>query len=213
MRISHRHKFLFLSKPRSGSTSVRTMLAKHSDVICNHKDQPEPGFHPHLNWRATLNLFESQGWDYSSYFSFTTLRNPWELAVSYYSFFKPDFKGRYNFVPNHDPDQPMAFKTWLFEGKTWDIGNRVWRKDIGAPGIGAFAFDENSSQRVDAIYPIERMDELATALSERIGARIKSKHINRSVRDADYRSHFDPESVDRVAKIFAKDIELGHYQF
>ena len=189
------------------------MLDPVSDVVCNVKDQPEPGFHPHLNWRAATELFEGRSWSFSEYFSFTTLRNPWELAVSYYSFFKPDIGGRYSFMPGYVSEQPMEFKTWLFEGKTWDIGRRQWRADIGGPGIAPFAFDDDGQQKLDEIYPVERMGELAADLSERLGSTLKPRHTNRSARDADYRTYFDAEAEGRVAVVFAKDIELGGYEF
>jgi hypothetical protein len=189
------------------------MLSAHSDIICNRKDEPGPGFHPHLNWKGVDQLFVNNGWDLSVYFSFTTLRNPWELAVSYYSFFKPDVKGRYNFMPNYNAELLMPFSDWVFKGKTWNIGERRWRDDIAGCGIESFAFDPAGQQRVSEIYAIEKIDLLADTLSERIGTRLRPQHINKSSRRSDYREYYDGASQERIAELFSKDIELGGYEF
>lgn len=213
MRTSHRHKFVFLSKPRTGSTSVRRMLNQYSDVICDRRGQPESGFHPHLNWEAATELFVEKGWDFSSYFSFATLRNPWGLTVSFYSFFKPDAVGRYNFMSNYDETTSMPFTEWVQAGRTWNIAKKSWRKDISGFGIEAFAFDSEGKQRVDEIFPIEEIDGLAEVISEIVQEKILPKHVNKSDRASDYRKYYDLESRDRVAQLFTKDIEIGGYDF
>ncbi|WP_367268204.1 sulfotransferase family 2 domain-containing protein [uncultured Thiohalocapsa sp.] len=80
MRISHQHRFVFLSNPQSGSTSIRIALDPYSDI----KSSTEFPYHHHTNARRLKEHFLKQGWDWNSYFKFTTVRNPWDRMVARY---------------------------------------------------------------------------------------------------------------------------------
>lgn len=85
MRISHKHKFIFIAIPKCGSTSIRRVLEPFSELKqmvadpfawnCWHARPPQVKKH-----------FDEQGWEWDKYFKFTFTRNPWSRGVSMYHY-------------------------------------------------------------------------------------------------------------------------------
>jgi hypothetical protein len=86
-RISHKYKFIFFSYPKTGSTSVRSILDKYSDISATtyNKRTPENPFYSHITAVETKKIFKQKGWDYDSYFKFIFVRNPFSRMVSLYN--------------------------------------------------------------------------------------------------------------------------------
>jgi len=96
MRISHKHKFIFLSKPKCASESIREKLNKFSDI----KSEGKYPYHHHTTAFELRMHFNAMGWNWDEYFSFTTIRNPWDMIVSLYHYGKPDKNGLYFYEKN-----------------------------------------------------------------------------------------------------------------
>lgn len=86
MRILHKYKFVYLSKPRCASTTIRSLLDKYSGII---SDDSGPYYH-HTTAKDLKKHFQKMGWNWDDYYKFITIRNPWDLLVSCYHFGKPD---------------------------------------------------------------------------------------------------------------------------
>ncbi|CAA0327666.1 conserved hypothetical protein [Alteromonas infernus] len=56
MRISHKNKFIWISKPKTGSTSFRNLLDEFSDV--NSTDSGL--FHHHIKLNDLMKVFEEK---------------------------------------------------------------------------------------------------------------------------------------------------------
>ena len=57
MRISHKHKFIFIAVPKTGSTSVRSIIDPYSDITSvNDKNSPYKHHTTALNLKKFLNL-------------------------------------------------------------------------------------------------------------------------------------------------------------
>jgi hypothetical protein len=60
---------------------------------------------------------------------------------------------------------------------------------------------------------VETMQNCYDAIAKRLGiATTPLDHANRS-RRGDYRDYYDQETIDGVAKIYARDLELFGYDF
>ena len=86
MRISHSHKFIFLANPRTGSTSVRSVLNNYSDIKSVHITETTKSFpfYHHISARELKNIFEKRCWDWDGYRKFCIVRNPYDRVVSLY---------------------------------------------------------------------------------------------------------------------------------
>ena len=130
MRVLFSKKLIFISKPRCGSTSVRTILNNYIDPEYNDfavdKAGQKPGYHPHITAPCLLNqLTKDFKVDLSDFKIFTITRNPLDMLSSYYRFFKPDINGKYNYQKGHI-DQLEDFHKWLGNGSV-NIGAE-WKK-------------------------------------------------------------------------------------
>ena len=101
MIISHKHKFIFYKPLKVGGSSIEVNLLKHcgpediltgSDIV---EEQQRHGYthrnvfnsdgitHFHMHTGPELLKLITQN-DWSDYFKFSAVRNPWDLCVSYF---------------------------------------------------------------------------------------------------------------------------------
>ena len=215
MRISHKKKFIFLSNPKSGSETIRGILNKISKVKIDHH-QEIPGFEsfcsanlrhtaltPHLPATVVRDFFDFKGWDWNSYFKFTSIRNPWDKLVSAYHYGKPDKANRYYWENNYNPSGGISdFKNWLVE------------KGIRFYPITYFAYDfDQKNCLIDEIIRMEDFDIVLPELLKKIGVSIYTVPKTNVTKHKPYSSFYDNETIDLVAKKFNIDIEIGNYTF
>ena len=162
-----------------------------------------------LNKQTKSNIYLSE------YFSFTTIRNPWDRVVSAFKYQKCDKNGYPFYHPDYDKN---TAKQYSFSEFLKIIHDKDYWCGIGIPNIKYFCFDENNNQLVTKIYPIE------TLTKEMIESDIKKyngKHYNVSeiphlnmTKKVDYRTYYIEQwMIDKVREIYKKDIELGGYEF
>lgn len=62
MRISHKHKFIWVSKPKTGSTSYRKLL----DPFCEVVSSDSGDYYHHSSMQSIIKTFTKNGWDFDS---------------------------------------------------------------------------------------------------------------------------------------------------
>jgi hypothetical protein len=93
MRISHKKKFVFIAIPKTGSTTIRRVLDKYSDVFSSGSKQDKNYEH------SSLKLLQ-KNYDIKNYTSFCFVRNPFELSVSTYFYYLKMIKYWNNVPPS-----------------------------------------------------------------------------------------------------------------
>jgi hypothetical protein len=225
LRISHKNKFVFLSKPKCASTTIRKKLDKYSDIISSG-NQP---YHHHTTALKLKIHFSKMGWDWNNYFKFITLRNPWDMLVSFYHYAKPDINGIYFWEEaragiKRDPDNLIPFEQWVLSKdikkshhallyKDGKFHENIWTNDFSFFTLNNFILDENGSSLVDYIVKVENLKKDLKIAFDEIGIpfrwirkRNKSKHKH-------YKQYYSSETKKIIEKEFQYDIEIGEYEF
>ncbi|MEG4217486.1 sulfotransferase family 2 domain-containing protein [Microcoleus sp. Pol14C6] len=201
MRISHHHKFIYISKPKSASESIRQALDAHSDIFSD-EDFYSPYYH-HTTLRQLKKHFNDMGWDFNSYFKFTSLRNPWDMAVSLYFYNKVDINGLafWHNSPDYKPQQLMSFKEWVLKE------NMAWFHTLQN-----FILDENGNNMVDYVVRVENLNCDLDLVASQLGIKLNCPHLNKTSHKK-YSEYYDEQTKEMIAKVFKFDIEYGGYEF
>ena len=201
MRISNKYKFIFLSNPKTGSESLRKMLDPYTDIYSNNINH-------HYNIEKTISLLNTKDLDYKNYFIFGFIRNPWERAVSYYVYSKPDDKCRGYWENNYNEDKQYIynFNDWV----KYHIDNN--RPFYGLPSIKDF-FYINNNICVDKIYKIEDIKDTITNINNKLNINIsKIEYINKTDRKH-YSLYYNYYSYEIIKNLLEFDIKYGDYKF
>lgn len=224
MRISHKHRFIFISKPRCASTTVREILNPLSDIISKNV----PPFHHHATALELKTFFKETGWLWSEYYVFTTVRNPWDMMVSYYEKFQPDINGIYNYEKErfgikYHPNNLISFEDWILKGHTYHrlkVENRALIKNVWTKGFSKLTLantinDEKNKSLVNRIIKTEDLESGLNDVFNEIGLREKPdglKRLNSTTRKY-YRSYYNDLTREKIEKEFVSDIKYGSYTF
>jgi|TARA_B110000305_G_scaffold159150_1_gene176017 hypothetical protein len=185
MRISHKHKFVFISVPKTGSTSVRSIIDPYSDILSvNNRNSP------YKHHTTALNLkkhFKSKGWDWNSYFKFSVARNPWDRRVSSWAYRLKKGEHNYNEFKDFVTCRPSTPQTnWLF--------------------------NESGNSLMDYIFKLEDPNGMNKVFERLSIPKVKLPHKNRNGHKH-YTEYYDDETRQIVAEKYAKDIEYFNYEF
>jgi hypothetical protein len=204
--ISHRKRFIFVHIPKTGGTSVAAALAGHGTFL-QGKHNFDSLYFKHATARDVKRMM---GDEFARYFRFTVVRNPWDWAVSSYTFnrglHRPFIRHTAHEVVGYVPEfaRDWTFKHWL----------RWWIDSFG-PLQSAMLTDEAGQLLVDEVI---RFEEMAArfpplCLKLRIWPR-RLPHVNKTLaREHAYPAYYDDESREWVAQHFAEDIERFGYRF
>jgi hypothetical protein len=224
MRISHKRKFVFLSNPKCGSSSIRRLLNPVTDI--KGEDHPKkPLVMMHIHADALKSYFEHEdykgksvdSWD--NYYKFTTIRNPFKKMVSQYFFSRPDKDFLPYYHPDHDATSPFrhGFNDWL----------KHTTQGHGLPSYNYFCCDHSSGELLlDKVFKIEEINEvLPSALLENCGLEIESiPHLNPDYKksgatsrhmswNGDYYQLYNKKSISIIEDLYSSDLETFNYEF
>ena len=156
------------------------------------------GENRHFSNREYIDHF---GNEYNKYFTFSTIRNPWDRMVSMYFFGKQKEK---HFVRGFD-----SFNKWiqyflsgsLKEKRHWSQFD--WLKD------------HNNEINIDFICRFETLGKDWETLCEIAGIKYKKlPFINKTIgKKKNYRKYYNNRSKELVAQTYREDIETFGYTF
>ncbi len=198
MRLSDKYKFVFISNPRCGSTSMRRLLDPYSDIQSIKFPKTDWKNHHAPASRVAAGM-RRMGRDPDEYLFITTIRNPWDRVYSIYKF------GRINSASVwHSAAVSAASLDEFVLNVATDERLRLYPLSTVMAGVGAKI--PNEIIRLEDITA--KMPPLIEALT---GEAQKIPHIN-GVKGGAYRDAYNDEYViARVGEIFASDIEAGGY--
>ena len=230
MIICHQHRFIFLKTSKTAGTSIEIALSKFcgdGDIITPiskpdemiRRDLGYPGpqnyaapfweynvkdlfrlivknrkkkrYYNHIPAERVRQSIPAEIWD--TYYKFCFVRNPWDRLVSYYYWFH---KGK---------DRP-TFSEYIKSEVPLTLIKR---------GYEIYTIDDEVV--VDGVYRYEDLEAAIEDLSVRLNLpsvpvlpNAKSSHRTDK---RHYREVYTEEEREKVAKLFAKEIQLFQYSF
>lgn len=207
MIISHRHRFVFVAVPKTGTHSVREALRVHlgpEDMeqarLFIEKKFPIPELaaigHGHLSFEQVRPFLGEEA--FQNYFKFAFVRNPFDRFVSYCAF-ATSRTGAFQ----QDPRGVM--RHFLFTAPPH--GHMVFQPQH------SFLTAPDGQVQANYIGRVEEMQASFDAICDRIG--IPSTRLSKvnSSRRGRYRDYYDQQLIKGVERIYARDLELFGYEF
>ncbi len=206
MVISHKHRFVFIEIPHTGSHSISEQLVKHY------------GGKPILRKHANVTQFLAQATkEERGYFKFATVRNPLDTATTDYSKLKNNHKGQFTeeaaliengghvtkdhlrefrFIQDNDADFPAFFRK--FRAKLYNnwflLGERHFDYVIKFEDLQGGFSEVLSRIGIEQIEPIP--------------------HVNRTKgKEGSYEDFFAPEIRQLAASCYGPFMEKWGYDF
>lgn len=206
MMISHEHRYVYIEVPRTGSSAVRREL------------QEMYGAEPILRKHATYRDFLRQASDEEkTYFAFSGIRNPLDVAVTRYVHLKGNVKDHFT--------DPWSVKVRNSLASRIERRIFAWVQRTDAT-FGEFLkrwyllpYDTWTSldhQGIDMVLRFEHLhDDFAEAL-RRIGLEpVRPLPVVNATpgREPDFESYYTPEAARRAVWVFGPYMEQWGYRF
>lgn len=207
MIISHRHRYLFVELPRTGSTAIRRELRDLYDG--------EPILHKHATYEEFLRQASD---DEKHYFVFSGIRNPLDDAVSRYFKLKTDHNRRMSDPlrrPKHKPllKRVLDRRVFGFVQKT-DANFATYFMRYYVLPYDRWA--SLSHRRFDYIIRFENLADDFEQVLRNIGIEPKRRlpAVNTTARRGrDFTTYYPPHTWARARRVFGPYMERWGYSF
>ena len=209
MLISDDRRMLFVHIPKTGGASIEQLLRESCP------DARSPGKQRHARMRRILKQYP----ELSGYWSFGFVRNPWARMVSWYSMIDT-WNHRWGPASGRAQDQQ-----W---GSTRD-GNPLWRAVAEYADFDEFilrgtaeherlampqvAYLVDGDQRADFIGRTERLADDMRVVQRELGLPPLDIPRRNTTSHGSYRDYYSPAARDRIAQVYAADVETFDYEF
>jgi hypothetical protein len=215
MLISHKHKFITIDIPKTGTRSLRETLSSLNvlDIVGKPEDKV---FYHHGNALKCKKGLESIGLNFSDYFSFCVVRNPWERYLSFFKYYKE--KGEEYL---RTTDYSKWAKPRILQGKFASnlFANKDEQKILQTiihtyTNQTKYYTNENQEIIVSHIARFENLQKEFNYFCKTIGLdQIKLLHSNKSVTQISCSDIYNQELIDLVAEKEQCVIKLKNYQY
>lgn len=90
MLISHKHKFITIDIPKTGTRSMRISLEPLGilDIIGGPHSTKDNPFEQHGSAISAKKQFNQNKWNWQEYYKWIIVRNPWARYFSFFKYFK-----------------------------------------------------------------------------------------------------------------------------
>jgi hypothetical protein len=208
MLISHKHKFVFISIPKTGSTSVRNSLSQYGDVFSS-SDTKSP-LYLHIKAKDLKKYFIENKWNWNEYYKFAFVRNPWDSIISQYYY-------KLNFINREKLDLPynknFMINCKLLKRKCKNFHEAVQLNLLTFENQVSWTIDDEGKNLINFIGRFENINQDFETICQQIGLpETKLKHQNKT-EHLNYCEYYDEKSIEIVRKNLKEDIEAFNYAF
>lgn len=209
--ISYSHRFIFVHVPKSAGTSINRALdpfAHRTEHLLVNRLLAAVGihvnhytYHKWKRFRRHATAREARrhlpARVYHGFFKFAFVRNPWDRMVSQYHYIlRKTSHHRHKLVKSLG-----GFEAYL---KFEITRNKPLQKD--------FVTDARGRLLVDFVGRFERLADDFASICNAIGIEAELPHACRTSH-TNYRSYYDPRTIELVASHFGEDVDFFGYTF
>lgn len=222
MLISHKHKFITIDIPKTGTKTLRETFLPviPIDVIGNPGDYLDD-FYQHSTVNACERGFKKRGWDFNQYTTFSTLRNPWERYISFLMY-KINKGNEYKNATEEELKNWKPLKRLQGKecGRVFDNFNRnevEFLKFIikTNPSQDNYVLDSNDEIAIDFLGNLEDYNNHFYKFCDAVGITSipKLKHSNKSSYKKPHTEYYTQELIDMVAEKEKWVIDKFNYKY
>jgi hypothetical protein len=202
-RIQHEYQAIFIHIPKTAGTSITEELKK----LPKKHENLSPKLSKHAKAWEVRALLGKELWD--NYFTFSFVRNPWDLMVSSYHWWlqkavnMKQYSGHVKKIQNKG-----NFREFLRS----KYGQKMINERYG--DLYDWLADPKTGRRIiDYVGSVESLQEDWQHICRRLGIEPGSVGQHNPTRRDDYREYYDDKSKDLVAQRFARSIREFGYEF
>lgn len=213
--LSLEKKLLFIHVPKTGGNSVQNILSDYSEDKIVSENELQDGVerfevkskYPGLTKHSTLWEYKAaiEPDVYKSLYIFSTIRNPWDMMISYY--FSPNM-GVTEWDRNDFIKLLKKTPTLDYYIQEFSLLRRFMYKlglDIDKSG--------KLDKDIDFLMRVENLNEDFKHVCNEIGVTYKELPVRNKSSRKHYSTYYDEELVEKVAKKFHKEITFGRYVY
>ncbi|QFU77695.1 chondroitin 4-O-sulfotransferase [Halioglobus maricola] len=188
------HKALFIHVPKSAGRSVVRGMFDVKSVE-----------HAPADWYQQLDPDK-----YRRYFKFTFVRNPWDRALSAYTYLHKGGSAASE-EDSHWSEFVRSFESFDAFVLDWMTPENIRRNALFTPQI---VFLRNMFGQIDMDYVgrFENLQEDFISIAQALGVERTLPHLNQS-RSEPYQTAYSMDSRQRVAQVYAEDIDAFGYRY
>jgi hypothetical protein len=214
MLISHKHKFITIDIPKTGSRSLRESLLPLSVIDIHGEPNESSEFYQHDGAIRAKKQFAKKNWNWNEYYKFTIVRNPWQRYFSFFKYFK-SYGEKYmrrdesiNWCEPEINQGKLCVK--LFKNK--DDQTVLKNIILNNNSQDAYYCNEKGAIMIDHIASFENLKDEFSFLCSQIGINTPTlRHGNKSVQSCNMHDIYNQQLIDLVAKKERETINLKGY--
>jgi len=234
MLISHKHKFITIDIPKTGTRSFRESLIPLGVIDEFGVPNLKAEFYQHDGAIRAKKQFVKNGWNWNEYFKFTIVRNPWQRYFSFFKYFKQkseryvnsklmgaylnsksnvwQHSGLYqNWINQEINDCRQAFDLFSSSGNDQTVLKNII---LNNNSQDSYFCDESGKIIVDHIAEFENLRNEFVLLCDKLGIQAPTlQHGNKSANSLNMHDIYNQELIDLVAQKEKSVIELKGYKY
>lgn len=234
MLISHKHKFITIDIPKTGTRSFRESLYSLKIIDILGTPNPNNDFYQHGTALDCRNACKKNNINFNDYYFFCIVRNPWDRYFSFFKYFKykskrfkdPKLMGSYLNSKSHVWANSNLYKNWIIQemddGKYWADFFDSHQNDHNAFKTIILQHRPQHEYFLDIEYKIivsqvaqfENITEEFSKFCQTTGIpSVELEHKNKINTSIDASDLYNQQLIDLVAKKEKSVIELKGYAY
>lgn len=214
MLISHKHKFITIDIPKTGTRSFRESLYPLGVVDIHGEPNLNAEFYQHDRAIRAKKQFSKNNWNWNEYFKFTIVRNPWARYFSFFKYFK-NYGEKYlrrDESINWQESQRNQGKLCVELFKNKDDQTVLKNIILNNESQDTYYCDESGEIIVDHVASFEDLSNEFIFLCNQVEINAPHlRHGNKSVQSQNMRDVYNQELIDLVSEKEKSVIELKGY--